>query len=51
VVLDGETVTHQESLLADDLGRVRDVRTGPGGYLYVLTDASDGALYRLEPVE
>ena len=51
VVLDGDAVTHQEELLRNDLGRIRDVRTGPDGYLYLLTDASDGSLYRLEPVE
>jgi glucose/arabinose dehydrogenase len=30
--------------------RVRDVRQGPDGLLYVLTDESDGSLIRLEPV-
>ncbi len=29
--------------------RVRDVRQGPDGYLYVLTDAANGRLIRLEP--
>jgi glucose/arabinose dehydrogenase len=33
------------------LGRIRDVRSGPDGYLYVLTDASKGVLARLEPVQ
>jgi len=28
---------------------VRDVRTGPDGFLYLLTDESDGALVRIEP--
>jgi glucose/arabinose dehydrogenase len=51
VVLDGRTVAHQETLLDDDLGRIRDVRTGPDGFLYILTDASDGGLFRLEPVD
>jgi glucose/arabinose dehydrogenase len=27
------------------------VATGPDGYLYLLTDAANGGLYRLEPVE
>lgn len=31
--------------------RVRDVRQGPDGYLYVLTDENDGALIRIEPIE
>ncbi|NBB73489.1 MAG: PQQ-dependent sugar dehydrogenase [Bacteroidetes bacterium] len=51
VVLDGNEVVQQEELLRDEIGRIRDVRMGPDGYLYALTDASDGALYRLEPVE
>jgi glucose/arabinose dehydrogenase len=49
VELDGQTVAHQEELVRAELGRVRDVATGPDGYLYLLTDASDGGLYRLEP--
>jgi len=44
-------VAHQEELVRAELGRIRDVATGPDGYLYLLTDASDGGLYRLEPVE
>jgi glucose/arabinose dehydrogenase len=51
VTLDGERVTHQEELLREELGRIRDVATGPDGYLYLLVDAADGGLYRLEPVE
>ncbi len=47
--LDGEKVVREERLLQDVLGRIRDVRTGPDGYLYLLTDASDGKLVRLEP--
>jgi glucose/arabinose dehydrogenase len=31
--------------------RVRDVRQGPDGLIYVLTDESDGFLIRLEPIE
>jgi glucose/arabinose dehydrogenase len=48
-VQDGKVV-HEERLLEDVLGRVRDVRTGPDGYIYLLTDQSDGVLARLEPV-
>jgi glucose/arabinose dehydrogenase len=51
VTMDGESVTHQEELLREELGRIRDVATGPDGYLYLLVDAADGGLYRLEPVE
>ncbi|MDJ0740724.1 MAG: PQQ-dependent sugar dehydrogenase [Gammaproteobacteria bacterium] len=47
-VADGRIV-HEERLLADRLGRIRDVRQGPDGLLYLLTDASDGQLVRLRP--
>jgi glucose/arabinose dehydrogenase len=30
-------------------GRIRDVRQGPDGLLYVLTDEEQGALLRIEP--
>ena len=49
-VTDGE-VTEQEELIRAEIGRVRDVATGPDGYIYVLTDMPNGGLYRLEPVE
>jgi len=49
-VTDGE-VTHQEELLRNEIARIRDVATGPDGYIYVLTDMPNGGLYRLEPVE
>jgi glucose/arabinose dehydrogenase len=39
----------RESLLASLRQRIRDVRQGPDGLLYVLTDADDGALLRIEP--
>jgi glucose/arabinose dehydrogenase len=47
--LDGERVVHEERLLADLGARIRDVRAGPDGYLYLLTDHEDGKLLRLEP--
>jgi len=48
--LDGEKVTHEERLIKGALGRIRDVRAGPDGYLYLLTDEPDGVLARLEPL-
>ncbi|MET0292769.1 MAG: PQQ-dependent sugar dehydrogenase, partial [Steroidobacteraceae bacterium] len=39
----------RESLLGDLHQRIRDVRQGPDGLLYVITDENDGALLRLEP--
>jgi glucose/arabinose dehydrogenase len=47
--LDGEKVTGEERLLSDEFGRIRDVRQGPDGLLYLLTDADDGKLLRLSP--
>ncbi len=49
VVDDQARVLRQERLLEGELGRIRDVRQGPDGYLYVLSDARDGALYRVSP--
>lgn len=40
----------RESLLVDLHQRIRDVRQGPDGYLYVLTDQKPGAVLRIEPV-
>lgn len=47
--LDGDKVVAQEELLAELGERIRDVRQGPEGYLYVLTDAADGQVLRIEP--
>jgi glucose/arabinose dehydrogenase len=47
--LDGDQVTGQEELLADLNERIRDVRSGPDGFLYLLTDSTRGSLIRLEP--
>jgi len=48
--LDGDRVVREERLLHDTVGRVRDVRSGPDGYLYFATDDDEGRLFRLEPV-
>jgi glucose/arabinose dehydrogenase len=47
--IDGEKVVKEERMLVGTLGRIRDVRVGPDGLLYLLTDDSDGKLIRLEP--
>jgi glucose/arabinose dehydrogenase len=41
----------RESLLTDLKQRIRDVRQGPDGLLYVLTDEDQGALLRIEPAQ
>ena len=47
IALDGERVVGEEKLTIGR--RVRDVREGPDGYLYLLTDEPDGSLLRLLP--
>lgn len=47
--LDGDEVVDEQRLLQNRLGRIRDVRQGPDGYIYLLTDASNGQLVRLRP--
>lgn len=50
--LDGAKVVEQEELLAGLEERIRDVRSGPDGFLYVVTDdSSNGRVLRLEPAE
>lgn len=41
----------RESMLTDLRQRIRDVRQGPDGLLYVLTEEEDGALLRIEPAQ
>jgi glucose/arabinose dehydrogenase len=41
----------RESLLVELRQRIRDVRQGPDGLLYVLTDEKQGALLRIEPAQ
>jgi glucose/arabinose dehydrogenase len=41
----------RESLLTDLHQRIRDVRQGPDGLLYLLTDENDGALLKIEPAQ
>lgn len=47
--LDGDRVVREQRLLQGELGRIRDVRTGPDGFIYLLSDDRDGVLARLEP--
>ena len=47
--LDGDKVLREERMLKGQVGRIRDVRLGPDGLIYLLTDAADGAVLRLEP--
>jgi glucose/arabinose dehydrogenase len=47
--LTNDRVTGEEHLLADRGQRIRDVRQGPDGALYVVTDEDDGELWRIAP--
>lgn len=49
VDLENGEVVGQESLFAELEARIRDVRMGQDGYLYILTDGSDGQLIRVTP--
>ena len=48
LTLDGRRVVGEERLLESLKERIRDVRQGPDGWLYVLTDNADGRIIRLE---
>jgi len=50
IELSGDRVIKLERLLEGKLGRIRDVRTGPDGLIYLLTDEDQGELIRLEPI-
>jgi glucose/arabinose dehydrogenase len=47
LVLDGERVVHEERLL-EGVGRIRDIRQGPDGRLWLL-DESAGRVLRIDP--
>ena len=49
LTLDGEKVTGEEHLLTERRERIRDVRQGPDGALYVLTDEDEGRVLKLVP--
>ena len=51
IVFNDKGEQRRESLLTDLKQRIRDVRQGPDGLLYVLTDEEQGALLRIEPAQ
>jgi glucose/arabinose dehydrogenase len=51
LTLEGEKVLSEERLFQGQFGRIRDVRIGPDGLVYLLTDEAQGAMLRLEPVK
>ena len=49
LVIQNGRVTGEEHLLVDRKQRVRDIRQGPDGFLYVVTDNKNGELWRISP--
>jgi len=49
IEVEGERYLGEERLLAGQLPYIRDVRQGPDGFLYLVTQSEDGGLFRLEP--
>jgi glucose/arabinose dehydrogenase len=49
LTLDGDKVVGEEWLLQDLGERIRDVRVGPDGAVYVLTDNAKGRVLKLVP--
>jgi glucose/arabinose dehydrogenase len=49
LTLDGDRIVGEERLLGDRAERIRDVRVGGDGSVYVLTDEDDGKLLKLQP--
>ena len=48
--LSDTTITREDQFLKEKLGRIRDVRVGPDGFIYLVTDDPAGELYRIEPL-
>jgi len=51
LVLEDDRVIEEHRLLTEHDRRMRDVRVGPEGAIYVLTDHADGEILRLTPTQ
>ncbi|MDP2782508.1 PQQ-dependent sugar dehydrogenase [Devosia sp.] len=49
--VEGDEIVGEERLFAGQLGRVRDVKAGPDGAIYLITDEDNGRLIRVAPAE
>ncbi len=49
--MQGNKVIKEERLINGAVGRIREVQQGLDGYIYILTDESNGKLYRIKPVD
>lgn len=50
LALEGDTVTEEFRFLESEVGRIRDIRVGPDGLVYLLSDSNRGGIFRLEPM-
>lgn len=48
--VEGDRIISEEELLTERGDRIRDVRSGPDGHIYLLTDDLEGSVLRLDPV-
>jgi len=48
---EGDSIAGEERLFEGVYGRIRDVREGPKGAIWFLTDEAEGALYRVTPAK
>jgi glucose/arabinose dehydrogenase len=51
LIIKGEELIQEEVVFKEKIGRIRDVRMGPDGHLYLVTDESDGGVYKILPVD
>ncbi|GAB58637.1 PQQ-dependent sugar dehydrogenase [Rheinheimera nanhaiensis] len=51
LVLENQQVVQEQTLFSELQQRIRDVRTGPDGALYLLTDSQDGQLIKVLPAD
>ena len=49
LTLDGERIVAEERLLTERGERIRDVRQGPDGFIYAITDEGNGKILRVSP--
>ena len=49
LVIEDKKVVHEEILFTEKIGRIRDIRQGPDGFLYLVTDEEKGGIYRVAP--
>ncbi len=51
LILDGTKILRDDQMLGDLGERIRDVRQGPDGYIYLTTDRDEGRVLKLVPVK